>query len=248
MSKIKILIVEDDIIYASKLEIALQELGYIITSTVDNIIDGIKCFYSTNPDIVIIDISLEDKYDGIKLAEKINSDQKNAKPFIYLTASEDNETFLRAKDTSPSAFLLKPFEKKSLEHAIELAFQNFSSDVGFSISNSESDYFIKDNIFIKKDKRIIKIPLSDVLYIKVNAKYSMLFTITGNYVLRISLKEIAQVLTTESLVRVHRNYLVNRNKITEFDLEEDQLCICGDFIPIGKWYKKWITESLIYLK
>jgi DNA-binding LytR/AlgR family response regulator len=248
MSKMRILIIEDDVIYATKLEIFLLELGYEVISVVDTISEGIKQFYATNPDVLIIDISLEGKYDGIKLAEKINSDQVNAKPFIFLTASEDNETFLKAKMTSPSAFLLKPFEKKSLQFAIEIAFQNFSNNAQPKNTSLDSTIFVKDNIFIKKDKRIIKISISDVLYIKVEAKYSMIYTISESYILRISLKEILSLITTEYIIRVHRKFLVNSNKIAEFDLENNVMIVGDKHIPIGSSYKKWVIDKLVYLK
>ena len=248
MSKIKIQIIEDDLMYSSMLEFALQELGYLVTSVVDNITDGLESFYSTNPDLVIIDISLEQKYDGIKLAEQINSDQKRAKPFIFLTSSSDNKTFLKAKKTSPSAFLLKPFEKKSLEYAIELAFKKgLDNEHTASIHNSISQ-IITDFLFIKKDKRILKIPISDVLYIQFDVKRTILYTTTDSYVLKMSLKEILHNLSTEYLVRVHRSFLVNSNKITEIDLEDDKITVCGNDIPIGRNYKKMVVDSLMCLK
>jgi len=249
MTKIKILIIEDDILYASKLEIALQELGYEVVCIVDNYSEAIKCFYATNPDIIIIDISLEGKYDGIKFAEQIKTDQKNIKPFIYLTASEDKETFQKAKSTSPCAFLLKPFDKRSLEYSIELALDQFANETTVDVSEIESSYFIKENIFIKKNKKIIKIPIVDILYIEVEAKYSMLYTVNNNkFILRVSLKEIMSLLKKEYLIRVHRNYLVNSNKISEFDMEEELIMINENKIPIGKSYKKWIMDSLVYFK
>jgi len=117
-----------------------------------------------------------------------------------------------------------------------------------TIPDIESSYFIKDNIFIKKNKKIIKVPISDILYIEVEAKYSMLYTVSEKHLLRISLKEIMSLLKTDYLVRVHRNYLVNNNKITEFNLEDGIVNVCGNNIPIGKSYKKWITDTLTYFK
>jgi len=73
----------------------------------------------TQPDLVLIDIQLEGKMDGIDTAQKIQ--QRYSLPVVYLTASTDNETITRAKITEPYGYILKPFGDTELRIAIEMA-------------------------------------------------------------------------------------------------------------------------------
>ncbi len=70
-------------------------------------------------DIVLLDIHLKGKIDGIETAKQIQ--QQSNVPIIYLTANADEATFNRAKTTRPAAFISKPFKQLDLQRAIELA-------------------------------------------------------------------------------------------------------------------------------
>lgn len=76
-----------------------------------------------NPNIVLLDINLEDEVNGIEIAEYINEHHKI--PFIYLTSYSDSDTFNKAK-TNPMAYITKPFKKSDIYTNIELALYNFN--------------------------------------------------------------------------------------------------------------------------
>jgi len=115
----KILIVEDDTIIAMELMERLKELGYEIAGTVYSGIEAIKMVNSTKPDLVLMDIRLSGKMDGIEAAEKI-SEQFDI-PVIFLTAYADEETLFRAKKSEPFGYILKPFNARMLHTNIEMA-------------------------------------------------------------------------------------------------------------------------------
>jgi len=138
MNSISILIVEDDIIEALRLENSLADLGFKVLPVVDNVRDALGLFYSTNPDIVLIDINLKGDRDGIELGSRITSDQKYEKPIIYLTSIQDCQIFQRAKATNPHAYLIKPVDPNSLQHTIELALQQFAG-AKYGFSNNSLD-------------------------------------------------------------------------------------------------------------
>ena len=80
------------------------------------------------PDILLLDINLNDKKDGIDLAEKVN--ERFRIPFIFLTAYGDKATIDRAKKMRPNAYLIKPYNKDELFAAVELAME-LASGSGF---------------------------------------------------------------------------------------------------------------------
>ena len=118
-TKTRIMIVEDDTIVAKDLEESLISFGYEITTSVDTGEEAIKEAEKERPDLVLMDIRLRGKMDGIEAAEII---RKNTfLPVIYLTAYSDEKTLQRAKITEPFGYVLKPFDEKMLHTVIEMA-------------------------------------------------------------------------------------------------------------------------------
>ncbi len=116
--KTKILIVEDEIIVALDIKSALNELSCEVTDMVTNYEDTLKSIKKVKPDIVLMDIYLENSKDGIETALEIQK-QDNI-PVIYLSAFSDDETINRAIETNPIGYLTKPFKKSELKSTIKL--------------------------------------------------------------------------------------------------------------------------------
>lgn len=119
MNPAKILIVEDDTIIAMELMQRLKEFGYHIEESVSSGVEAIKRVKSTRPDLVLMDIRLSGKMDGIEAAEKIR--EEFDVPVIFLTAYADEETLYRAKKSEPFGYILKPFDTRMLHTTIEMA-------------------------------------------------------------------------------------------------------------------------------
>lgn len=111
-----ILIVEDDFFQASVLEILLTSLNYKVTGKLKTGEEAIEFVSGNNPDLIIMDISLDGEIDGISAAKII---QKNRLiPLIYLTGNSDELHRNRAQETEHLAFLSKPLSKGTLEHTL----------------------------------------------------------------------------------------------------------------------------------
>ncbi|HEY9606506.1 MAG TPA: response regulator, partial [Allocoleopsis sp.] len=115
----KILIVEDESIVALNIKNRLEKLGYAVVATISSGEVAIQTAAETFPDLVLMDIKLKGKIDGIEAATKIRSQLQV--PVVYLTAYADDETLNRAKMAEPYGFILKPFESRDLCTAIEIA-------------------------------------------------------------------------------------------------------------------------------
>jgi response regulator RpfG family c-di-GMP phosphodiesterase len=119
MEKKKIMVVEDERIVALDLARQLTDLGYDVVATAYSGEEAIDKLQETHPDLVLMDIVLAGKMDGIKAAEKITA--LSGAPVVYLTSYADDKTFRRATLTNPSGYILKPVEKKQLQVTIALA-------------------------------------------------------------------------------------------------------------------------------
>ncbi len=118
-TKQKILIVEDEIIIAMDLRSKLENLGFSVTEIVSNSDDALLSAEKAQPDLVLMDIRIKGKKDGIETAillkEKFNI------PVVYLTAFIDDETIERARFSAPEDYLIKPIEDKELEISIKMS-------------------------------------------------------------------------------------------------------------------------------
>lgn len=119
MEKKRIMVVEDERIVALGLARQLADLGYDVVATAYSGEEALEKLRETHPDLVLMDIVLAGKMDGIEAAEKIAA--ISSAPVVYLTSYADDRTFGRAVLTGPSGYILKPVEKKQLHIAIELA-------------------------------------------------------------------------------------------------------------------------------
>ncbi|MFB0551863.1 MAG: ATP-binding protein [Phycisphaerae bacterium] len=117
--KIRILVVEDESIVAMDIRKTLQNLGYDVPYVVSTAKAAIQKAKEDKPDLVLMDIVLKGKMDGIEAAEHIRSHFNI--PVVYLTAYADEKTLKRAKAAGPFGYIVKPFENKDLRMVIEMA-------------------------------------------------------------------------------------------------------------------------------
>ena len=118
MSNWRILIVEDEIFVARDLQMNLEEMGFTVTSMVPSGEQAIKKIEEDRPDLVMMDIVIQGKMNGIETAETIHS--KFNIPVVYLTAHGERSVFENAKRTNPFGYITKPFKNEELQKVIEV--------------------------------------------------------------------------------------------------------------------------------
>lgn len=124
----KIMVVEDEWIVADQLCNNLKELGYMVCATASTGAEAIRNVKEKNPDLILMDIVLKNKMDGIEAAEQITSEFNI--PVIYLTSYTNQEYIERAKQTKPFGYLVKPFKQGELYANIEMALHKHRLEKG----------------------------------------------------------------------------------------------------------------------
>jgi len=117
MSK-QVLIVEDEYIVAKDLQLILERAGYTVNGIASSVIEAEENLRKHKPDLVLLDIRLEGALTGIDLARKLRSENI---AFVYLSANSNQPILEEAKKTEPYGFLVKPFRKKDLLIALDIA-------------------------------------------------------------------------------------------------------------------------------
>jgi signal transduction histidine kinase/DNA-binding response OmpR family regulator len=115
----KILVVEDERVAAQSIRDFLENSEHTIVSMVESGVEAVQAATAVNPDLVLMDICLKGKVDGIAAAAQIS--QQLDIPVIYLTANTENQTLQRAIATEPFGYLIKPFNPVELSTAITIA-------------------------------------------------------------------------------------------------------------------------------
>lgn len=123
MASVRILLVEDESIVAMDMERRLNALGYSVIEHVLSGEDAVAKAEQEKPDLILMDIHLKGKMDGIQATERIK--RTLGTPVIYITAYSDETTLARAKLTEPFGYILKPFQEREIYSTIEMALYKY---------------------------------------------------------------------------------------------------------------------------
>ncbi|MDH5475141.1 MAG: response regulator [Cyclobacteriaceae bacterium] len=209
--EIKVLIVEDNPITAQDIKEILVENSMNVIGIASNANQAINKTKKENPDIIIMDITLDGDIDGISVVKEIHKTEFF--PVIYLTAKTDREHVERAFTTAPSAFLSKPFNEIDLINAIELAFVNHCKNIMDATDVPE----LSESLFLKKGDKYEKISVHDIIYIEADGSYCKVVTHSNSYSLSLNLQNVSKKINNPLFFRAHRSHIVNLECITGFD-------------------------------
>lgn len=238
MSKVKIGIVEDEVIIADHIANVLVKLGYDVAEPANSFAEAIQMIEDERPDLLLLDIQLRGKKDGIDLAIKIKDDYQI--PVIFLTANADSATVDRAKKANPCTYLLKPFTNEDLYAAIEICIHNFAATK--PEKTSQNNFLLNNALFIKDGQLFIKVRFSEILYLESEHVYVNVHTVGKAFLVRSSLHDYLQLFDSNFFFRIHRSYVINLEHIQSINAE--YVIINGVTLPIGKSFRDQLLSRL----
>jgi len=241
MSVLKIGIVEDELVIARTIISTLDELDYTHCGPAINYTEAIDMLEHHKPDLLLLDIQLSGKKDGIDVAQKLN--ELYQVPFIFLTANSDSETIDRAKKVKPHAYIVKPFAKEELYAAIEIAFSNFTGNRNNERAEQPGAYHTRDYMFVRDGYVFRKIFFNELLYLESDANYVTLHCKSQKKVMvRSTLNDFITQLDPKTFIRIHRSYSVNIHQVN--DIFPTEVSVDGIKIPVGKSYRSGLFNAL----
>ncbi|WP_128548051.1 response regulator [Larkinella soli] len=251
MDPLRILIVEDEMITAIDIEESLLDAGYVVGGIARNHDEAVELMKRESPDLALIDITLDGPVDGIATARNLL--RHKWIPIIYLTAHSEPDTFNRAKETNPAAYLVKPFRLSELPLQIDLAIHNFYT------GNLPAKVRQPDHLFLLLGKTYVRLSKSDIIFIEAERNYSRLY-LTQEGLSRIYPKMKAdQKLTSltmnlgylarhlpDNFYRLSRSLVINLDFIDRIDSEE--IILKHHKIPIPTGSRKALLDRLNVIK
>ncbi len=246
MEKLKILVVEDDFLQAEDMIYNLNLWGYEVTNHVDMGENVLSAIQENKPDLILMDIDLAGKMDGIQTATEVN--KKYQIPIIYLTGLLHPKLYERAKPTRPSAYLLKGDTDENIFRAIDLALHNFQEKKSAQPDKSTQELFGMvggdEFIFIRQNQTHKKLYLKDILWVEGMAGNGIKIQTADKEHLLFSVRpsDFEKREFSTNLMRVHRSWIVNFSHIDE--IEGRTIYIGKQAIPIGEKYWNTVRKRL----
>jgi CheY-like chemotaxis protein len=121
-----IMIVDDEVVVLTQLEECMELLGHKIVGEATSGEEAVTVAHNSNPDLILMDIKMPGKFDGIDAAEKIKAEKDI--PLIFLTAYSEKEFIERAKKVGPFGYLIKPFQREEIKATVEIALYKSEMD------------------------------------------------------------------------------------------------------------------------
>lgn len=240
MAKVKIMVVEDEMVVSMMICDILEELGYDVLDPITNYESAVECLNRDMPDIALLDIDLASEKNGIDLAYYIKENINI--PFIFLTSKSDPRTIEQAKKLNPPAYLVKPFKQEDLYTSIELALYNFQPALHSQKKENFQNTIIKNAFFVKGTNLFHKVKFSEITYAKSDHVYVELYTLEGRrHLLRSSISNFTESLP-DNFFRVHRSYTINLDHLES--INNLYVIIKGQRIPIGKMYRDQLMQLI----
>lgn len=248
MPNIKILVVEDDPLYALDLKMLVKELEYDLIGIVDNSDEVQEILKNNKPDLILMDIKINGNLNGIELAQKIQKQYKIG--VIFMTSFDNQKYFDLAKETEYFGYLVKPFNKLTLQSTIELA-MIMMAELGSSNPMEVDAYkswnagmILKDCVFIKRKNKLEKVEINQIQFIQSEGNYCVISTEKKKYALKMSLIKVKKMLDSHHFARVNKRHIINMSLISSIDLSTNQININEVSFSIGRTYKEGLLKRL----
>lgn len=123
--------------------------------------------------------------------------------------------------------------------------EKLKSQLSYEVSNIQEISKKKEGVFFKVKNRLEKINPEEIRWIQASDIYSIIRTEKARFLVSHTLKSLEQKLSNNDFIRVHRSYLVNVSEIRAID--DGQLLIGEDLIPVGQTHKEAVLERLDFM-
>ncbi|KRT16031.1 hypothetical protein ASU31_11045 [Pedobacter ginsenosidimutans] len=215
MKTLNIVIIDDEEDSISLLRIQLkkhcEQIGSIYSFS--NPIKALEEIESLSPDLVFLDIEMPE-LNGFQLLEKL---MPITFKVVFTTAY--NEFAIKAFRFSALDYLVKPIDVNDLIEAVnKAAVQHNPSDEQLNHFQRQMNSERINKIAVSSLSGVVFINLDDILYIEASSNYSILVLLDGEKVIvSKTLKDVQEILENRNFFRIHRQYIINLNKVKYFN-------------------------------
>jgi DNA-binding LytR/AlgR family response regulator len=227
--KLNCFIIDDEPLALGLLESYVGRTPFLnLTGKFSSALGALTPLRETPPDVIFLDIQMAE-LNGMEFAQLVSHKTR----IIFSTAFE--KYALESYKVNALHYLLKPFSYNDFLLAANKALQWHQLNVKATVENVPAT---ADCIYVKSDYRLIQIELRRILYIEGLKDYLKIFIEgeTQPIVSHITMRTMAEMLPAKAFIRVHRSFIVQKNKIKE--IERNRIIFGKIHIPISDSYKE----------
>lgn len=227
------IIVEDEPLAAEVLQDYINQVSFLnLKGTCRDAIFALEVLQKEKIDLIFLDIHLP-KLKGLDFIKTL----KQA-PQIIITSAY-HEYALQGYEYNVVDYLLKPIEFSRFLAAVnKLKSDHVSEHVAASNLRDVERKFL----FFNVSKKRVKVYLDEILYIESLKEYIRIYTKTRNVLTKFQLGEVEELLSKSNFIRVHRSFIVAKDKIDAFTATDIE--INGKQVPVGRSYKEFVQSLL----
>ena len=228
MKKTTCIAIDDEPIALSIIEQFCQRHGSLDLRTFSEPRTGLEEILHSKPDIVFLDIEMAD-VNGLQIARQLPS----TSCFIFTTAY--TAYAVDGFNMDAADFLHKPFSYDRFCRAVERATRHAEF-----LKSKEQER----SIVVKQEYANVLIPIAEIVYVEAMENYVKIYREDhGCTMSRMSLKSLLELLPATDFVRIHRSYVVAKNKIRGFSKHHIQLSSDIE-LPVGRFYADEVGRLL----
>lgn len=229
--QLKFVIIDDDEIDRAVVETEAAKFSFLEKiASCSHPVEAIEIISKFKPDIIFLDIEMPE-LSGVELIRKKITDTSLP---VFITSHP--EFALESYELDAFDYLLKPVSSERFA-TCALRLRDFYQMrmKSFAFDNEQETNFI----IVKQGYDKYKIPIQDIIYLEAMRDYTRIVTIAKQYLVLTTLNAIIEKLPTDIFVRIHRSYVVNRNKVDS--IQKNKIAIQSYTLPIGKLYKSALS-------
>ncbi len=226
---VKCLVVDDEPMARDVLRRYIEKVpGLELAAECSNAIDALLFLQDIAVDLILLDIRMPELL-GTEFVKSL----RNPPKIIFTTAYK--EYALDGFELDAVDYLLKPVRFERFLKALNKAFPRKEEEELGKTEAMPDKKNGADFIYLRVDRKLVKIFLADVLYIESARDYVKVVTKDKNYITRQTISSVEAMLSGNEFIRIHRSYIISVSKIKSFSNE--QVDIGNKELPIGKFYK-----------
>lgn len=222
MKKIRCLLVDDEHLALEILELYCSKIDYLdVVGTCKNADEAAFFLQHNKVDLLLLDIQMP-RLNGMEWYKNLSS-----KPLvIFCTAFQ--HFAVESYEVNAIDYLLKPFSLERFNKAIEK-----TKEIIEKKTNQET---IEQSIFVRSDRKEIRVKIDDILFIQSMSNYYVVTTTEKKIIGYGSISTLESTLQAFNFIRIHRSYLVAKNKIGT--IATNSIIVSTYELPIGRNYRK----------
>ena len=236
----KCLIIDDEPIAREGIQMLVDEIPYLETErSFGNGIEALEYLYFHTVDLIFLDIEMPGM-TGLEFLKQV----KNP-PFVILTTAYQQYA-LEAFELDVIDYLVKPIRVDRFVKAINKVKEIVDLKEGAFYEPEPNDNEADDFVFIRSDRKLVKLFYNEVSHIKGLKDYVMIYTSTDKYLTAMNIKRILSQLPSDKFIRTSKSYIINTDKIKS--ISHDTIFLEEIEIPLGNSYKEEFLSQVVNKK